>query len=199
MRATPHNGYHWILHIKDHFSKYTFLYALRDKTSAGVAACIAQWLVVVGIPRILQCDNGVEFKGVLLILLKKYGIKIINGRARHPQTQGLIEQANGVVKTKLRFWLANHDGQGWSDALSDIALAMNRQSHSSLGSKMPYEIFFNRQPRWEDQVVVGSDVQVDQVEDESAGESTDESADGAEEIALPVGTLMRTIAYQYFY
>jgi len=144
MRATPHNGYHWILHIKAHFSKFTFLYALRDKTSAGVAVCIAQWLEVVGIPWILQCNNGVEFKGVLLILLKKYGIKIINGRARHPQTQGLIKQANGVVKTKLLFWLADHDGQGWSDALPDIALAMNRQSHSSLGSKMPYEIFFNR-------------------------------------------------------
>jgi len=47
--------------------------------------------------------------------------------------------------------------------------------------------------------MVGSDVQVDQVEDESAGESTNESADGAEEIALPVGTPMRNIAYQYFY
>jgi len=42
-------------------------------------------------------------------------------------------------------------------------------------------------------------VQVDQVEDECTGESTDESADGTEEIALPVGTLMRTIANQYFY
>jgi len=131
MRATPHNGYHWILHIKDHFSRYTFLYALRDKTSAGVAACIAQWLGVVGIPRILQCDNGAEFKSVLLILLKKYGIKIINGRARQPQTQGLIEQANRVLKTKLGFWLADQDGQGWSDALPDIACAMNRPSHSS--------------------------------------------------------------------
>jgi len=84
MRATPHNSYHWILYIKDHFSKYTFLYTLRDKTSAGVAACIAQWLEVVGIPRILQCDKGAEFNGVLLILRKKYGIKIINGRSRHP-------------------------------------------------------------------------------------------------------------------
>jgi len=38
-------------------------------------------------------------------------------------------------------------------------------------------------------------VQVDQVEDESLSESDDESADRAEEIALSVGTLMRTIAY----
>jgi len=81
----------------------------------------------------LQCDNGAEFKGVFLILLKKYGIKIIYGRRKHPQTQGLVEKANGVMKVKLRCWLANHGGQGWSDALPDIALGMNRQSHSSLG------------------------------------------------------------------
>jgi len=78
MRATPYNGNQWILHIKDHFSKYSFLYALPDKTTAGVAKCVAQWLGIVGIPQILQCDNGKEFKGVLLILLKKYGVKIIN-------------------------------------------------------------------------------------------------------------------------
>jgi len=74
----------------------------------------------------LQCHNGVEFKCVLLILLKKHGIKIINGRLRHPQTQGLVEQANGVMKVKLHCWLADHEGQGWSDALPDIALVMKR-------------------------------------------------------------------------
>jgi len=84
MRATPHNGYSWILHIKDYFSKFSFLYVLCDKTAAGVAKCIAEWLGTVGIPKIIQCDNGKEFKGILLILLKKYRIKILNGRPRHP-------------------------------------------------------------------------------------------------------------------
>ena len=125
MRTTPHKGNHWILHIKDHFSKASFFYALTDKTAAGVAKCMAEWMGIVGIPKIIQCDNGKEFKGVLLILLKQYGIKILNGRPRHPQTQGLVEQANGVIKTKLRCWLDEHEGQGWSDALPDIALAMN--------------------------------------------------------------------------
>jgi len=133
------------LHIKDHFSKYTFLYPLPDKTAAGVATCIAQWLGIVRIPCILPYDNGAEFQGVLLILLRKYGIKIIHSRARHLQLQGLVEQANGVVKTKLYCWLADYEGQGWSDALPDIALGMNRQIHP-VTKKMPYEVFFNRAP-----------------------------------------------------
>lgn len=102
----------------------------------------------------------------MLILLKKYGIKILNGRPRHPQTQGLVEQANGVMKTKLRCWLEEHEDQGWTDALPDIVLAMNRQSHTSLGGKMPYEVFFGRLPRWEDRVSPSQELQIDQVEDE---------------------------------
>lgn len=137
MRANPHNNMLWILHLKDHFSKVSFFYALSDKTAPGVAKCIGEWIGMFGIPRIIQYDNGSEFKGVLLILLEKYGIKIINGRPRHPQTQGLVEQANGVMTAKLRCWLEEHSNQGWTDALPDITLAMNRQSHTSLGGKMP--------------------------------------------------------------
>jgi len=42
MHATPHKGSHWILHVKDHFSKASFLYAPTDKTAAGVAKCMAE-------------------------------------------------------------------------------------------------------------------------------------------------------------
>jgi len=72
-----------------------------DKTAAGVAKCMAELMGIVRIPKIIQCDNGKEFKGILLILLKQYGIKILNRRLRYPQTQDLVEQANGVMKTQL--------------------------------------------------------------------------------------------------
>ena len=49
----------------------------------------------------MQADNGKEFKGAFLILLQKYGIQVVNGAPRSPQTQGLVEQANGVVENKL--------------------------------------------------------------------------------------------------
>jgi len=46
MRANLYKGYHWILHIKHHFSKYTFLYPLPDKTAAEVATCIVGWQTI---------------------------------------------------------------------------------------------------------------------------------------------------------
>lgn len=53
------------------------------------------------IPEILQYDNGREFESALLVFFKKHNIKLINGRPRTPRTQGLVEQANAVVKDKL--------------------------------------------------------------------------------------------------
>ena len=42
MRATLHQVNHGILHIKDYFRKFLFIYALADKTSDGIAKCIAE-------------------------------------------------------------------------------------------------------------------------------------------------------------
>jgi len=73
---------------------------------------MAQLLGVIRFPRIIQYDNSNEFKRELLTLSKQHGIKIINGRPRHLQLQGLVEQANGVMKKKLQYWLAEHKEQG---------------------------------------------------------------------------------------
>jgi hypothetical protein len=101
MRHEPSGQYKWILHIKDHFSKYTQLYPLKSKHAEPIADCFALFIAAFLPPKIMQADNGKEFKGALLILLRKYGIQVVNGAPRSPQTQGLVEQANGVVEAKL--------------------------------------------------------------------------------------------------
>ena len=70
------------------------------------------------------------------------------------------------MKARLRCWLEEHPNQGWTDALPDITVAMNRQSHTSLGGKMPYEVFFNRTPRWESHIPIDQLSEVHQVENE---------------------------------
>ena len=141
MRHEPSGQYKWILHIKDHFSKYTQLYPLKSKHAKPIADCFAQFIAAFLPPKIMQADNGKEFKGALLILLRKYGIQVVNGAPRSPQTQGLVEQANGVVENKLRAWKMDHGSTEWKDGLLEVTLAMNTQIHSTIGCA-PAELLF---------------------------------------------------------
>ncbi len=152
----PDKHFKYILHIKDHFSKYTALYACRDKTAAVVREHFAHWLGHFGVPKIVQSDNGGEFKRVLEELLHEQGIHIIHGRAKHPQSQGLVEQGNFVAKRKLEFWQARTKISSWVKALPFISLAMNKQCHSALPHRMTlYEVFFGRKSRWDSRLPQG--------------------------------------------
>ena len=117
MTSTPDGEYKWICHMEDHFSKFHMLFAMRDKKAATVARCVHQWIAILGIFEILQSDNSKEFKGTCLELMRRYGIKVINGRPRTPRTQGLVEQANGTVKAKIANWKRTYGSTHWADAL----------------------------------------------------------------------------------
>ena len=93
------------MHIKDYISKFSALFTQISKEVSECATSLAIFIKFLGDPEICQSDNGREFKGALLILLKRHGIKTIYGRPRTPRTQGLVEQGNSVVKDKLRKWV----------------------------------------------------------------------------------------------
>ena len=60
-----------------------------------------------GPPTRVQSDRGTEFKGAVKTFFKKCGIKNIESRPHHPQSQGKIERSHGTWKTKLRFDILN--------------------------------------------------------------------------------------------
>jgi hypothetical protein len=70
--------------------------------------------------------------------------EVWNGAPRSPQTQCLVEQANGVVKSKLRAWKMDHGSTEWKDGLLEVTLAMNTQIHSTIGCA-PAELLFREQ------------------------------------------------------
>ena len=47
----------------DVFSRYIFLKPLQSKESLEVASHLRKILFSVGIPNVIQCDRGSEFKG----------------------------------------------------------------------------------------------------------------------------------------
>jgi hypothetical protein len=71
-------------------------------------------------------------------------------------TQGLVEQASGVVEAKLRAWKMDNGSTEWADGLLEVTLAMNTQEHSTIGcapaellfrERMSYIDWLNRQKR----------------------------------------------------
>lgn len=141
MRHEPDGQYKWILHAKDHFSKFSYLYALKSKEAGEVAGAFGYWIMSFGPPQIVQCDNGSEFKGASRLLLQKHGIKIKNDSLQSPQTQGLVEQGNNVVERKLRAWKLEHGLTQWQQALLEVALAINTQVHP-VTATTPYDVVF---------------------------------------------------------
>jgi hypothetical protein len=64
----------------------------------SVALHLGGFIGIFGVPGILQCDNGTEFKRACDRLVKHHCIPVVHSKTQTPQTNGLIEQANGVVK-----------------------------------------------------------------------------------------------------
>ena len=90
MQAYQFEDFKWILHIKDHNSKYSWAFACKRKTMAEIVPKILSVMYRFGPPRILQSDNGKEFVNSLIFELQKQwvGLQLVRGRPRSPQTQG---------------------------------------------------------------------------------------------------------------
>lgn len=56
-------------------------------------------------------------KVILDLKLNWPDLTIINGRPRHPQSQGLVERSNAVVQKMLGKWLESNKSLDWPSGL----------------------------------------------------------------------------------
>lgn len=103
--------YKWLLDYQDYATKFLHLRPLTSKHAACVAQELRKFFFTFGAPAILQSDNGQEFDaGVIEELVFIWpNCRIVHGRARHPQTQGSVEQANADVENMLRAWMIGNE------------------------------------------------------------------------------------------
>ena len=145
--SRPDGDYRYILHVRDHFSKYSWAFPLTSKRASEVAEKIVELFCTFGPAKILQSDNGREFTASVIEDIKKLrpDVIIIHGRPRHPQSQGLIERGNGDLQLKLGKWM-DTNGENWSKGLKFVIHTINT-SVSRITSKSPYEVVFGQTPR----------------------------------------------------
>ena len=105
MRNDPDGEYKWIGHFMDHFSKFHVFFPLHDKSAPGIAKMLRERVFsVFGLPYIVQSDNGREFVNKILeetVQIWPGEAVLVNGRPRHPQSQGLVEQGNYTLERMI--------------------------------------------------------------------------------------------------
>jgi hypothetical protein len=105
---TP-GGYKLILLIKDHFSKFVWGKPFKAKSMEAVADFVYTTFKDRGVPECFHCDNGSEFVNTVMhaVLMRMGNPHYTHGRPYNPQTQGLIENANGDAIRKLTAMVCN--------------------------------------------------------------------------------------------
>jgi len=99
---------------------------LVSKSARDVANALEKWVFpVMGLPSILQSDNGWEFVNKLIeevIATWPGQMQLVSGRPRHPQSQGLVEQAHYTLERMMSARISESGTKQppWSDWLPHI-------------------------------------------------------------------------------
>ena len=148
------NSFRYIVHARDHFTKFSWAEPLKSKKANGIALFLHKLFCYWGTPAFLQSDNGREFVNKVV---QKYielwkGIVFLHGRPRHPQSQGMVENANGQLHNKLQKWMTETNRTDWTFALDLIIMQMN--NHVNRTTKYsPYELVFGQQQKANLQII----------------------------------------------
>jgi transposase InsO family protein len=121
---------------------------LPSKEARHVAENLLQLFFQFGPCKILQSDNGKEFTAQIIKDLKIMwpGLVIVNGRPRHPQSQGLVERRNSTLCDILGKFMQDCDTNHWVSCL--LPAIHSRNTSIAQGIKhTPFEVVFGQKPR----------------------------------------------------
>ncbi|CAF2953549.1 unnamed protein product [Rotaria sp. Silwood2] len=142
MRCHPDGRFKWILHVKDHFSRFSWAYPLESKEAELVAEKLLNQFSLFGAPCILQSDNGKEF--VARVIKTWVDLAILNGRIRHSETHRLIERSNRTLAMALYRWMQHNRTDNWSAA--PVVYSINT-TICKVTNKTPFDIMFGQRHR----------------------------------------------------
>lgn len=137
--------------------KHRYVLVVVDRFSRWVEACpspgpdsetVIQFftreiLPRFGIPEVVSSDNGKAFvEKTWNKIMQALGIKRRLGCVYHPQSQGMVERANGILKAKIAKICASSN-LNWLDALP-IALMHMRSQKNRITHLTPHEMLTGR-------------------------------------------------------
>ena len=99
-----------------------------------------------GPPRVIQSDQGGEFKGAMKRLCRRTNIELVYSRPFHPQSQGKVERSHRSLrsKTEYDFLKMGRKGVNWAENLSNYQRILNEDPKEVVGYKTHFEVCFAR-------------------------------------------------------
>ena len=141
---TTSRGNKYILSVIDYYTKYAEAVALPNQEAVTVARALEDIFARHGMPLVLLTDQGSNFESkVIASLCEMFGIEKRRTTAYHPQTDGLCERFNGILKSLLRMRV-NQEKNDWDEQLPNALLAYRISTQSSTGVT-PFEMLYGRE------------------------------------------------------
>jgi len=143
-------GWYFLSTVLDDFSRFIISWDLRSKmTSKDVMPSLDKALQFTGLTKntapMLLSDNGKCYlSSEMKAFFSARGIKAINGKPCHPQTQGKIERYHRSMKNVIR--LDNYySPEDLSQAIGEfVEYYNNKRYHESLNNLTPADVYFGR-------------------------------------------------------
>lgn len=135
------NGNAYIFIVVDHFTKFTFLKAMREATTANVVTFLANEIFhKFGVPEVIHSDNGAQFTSrSFQDMVQAYGITHMKTAVYSPQSNA-SERVNQSVISAIRAYL-DEDHRDWDMYLSEIECALRTSVHSATGFTPFFALF----------------------------------------------------------
>ena len=141
--VTTPRGNNYLLVCVDIFSRFVILRAIKSKTALAVAKELIQIFSIMGYPKILQHDRGLEFYNELLKSLRQHmGIEPALSLPYNPA--GNLETHVKTAKSIILKMLNGYE-ESWDLYVEGTMYLMN-QHISRLHNHTPFQVMFNRQP-----------------------------------------------------
>jgi ribonuclease HI len=151
----------------EYFSKWIEAKPLATITSTTVQKFFLQNIVCrFGVPKAITVDNGMQFDAeTFKDLCDQIGTKNHFASVRHPESNGLVERANGIIMMGIMKLIFNQPRGKWPDELVKVVWSHNTSISRSTGFTL-FKLLFGDGAITPEEAKAGSIRIVASVEDE---------------------------------
>jgi transposase InsO family protein len=130
------------------------------------------------VPKAITVDNGTQFNAeTFKVFCDRIGIRIHFAAVRHPESNGLVERANGIIMTGIMKLIFNQPRGKWPDELIKVVWSHNTTISRSTGFT-PFKLLFGDEIITPEEARIGSIRTTTSAEDETDSQIIKDTIEG---------------------